>query len=55
MSNTKHEVDTYHQFHHSNGADHGFQDFHNPDRWRPDQTADSWEKLFAYFDARLKS
>ena len=23
--------------------------------WWPDQTADAWAKLFAYFDARLKA
>ena len=55
MSHSKHEVDTDHQFHRYDGAGHGFQGFHHPDRWRPDQTADSWDKLFVYFDVRLKS
>ena len=44
-----------HEFHRYDGAGHGFQDFHNPERWRPDQTADAWAKLFTYFDARLKA
>ncbi|MEK9722672.1 MAG: dienelactone hydrolase family protein [Rhodospirillaceae bacterium] len=43
-----------HAFHRYDGAGHGFQDFTNPDRWRPDQTEDSWSKFFSFFDARLK-
>ena len=55
MSNSKQEVDIDHKCHRYNRAGDGFQDFHNPDRWRPDQTADSWDKLFVYFDVQLKS
>jgi len=55
MSHKKHEVDIDHQFHRYDGAGDRFQDFHNPGRWRPDQTADTCDKLFAYFDAQLKS
>jgi len=43
-----------HEFHQYDDAGHGFQDFVNPDRWRPEQAADAWDKFFAYFDARLK-
>ena len=55
MSHSKHEVDIDHQFHRYDGAGHGFQDFHNPSRWRPNQTADSCDKLFAYYDSQLES
>lgn len=44
-----------HEFHRYDGAGHGFQDFTNEERWRPEQTEDSWKKFFAYFDARLKA
>jgi len=43
-----------HEFHSYDGAGHGFQDFVNKKRFRPDQTADSWEKLFAFLDRILK-
>ncbi len=47
-------VDTEHEFHQYDGAGHGFQDFVNKDRWRPEQTADSWAKLLAFFDKHVK-
>jgi len=43
-----------HEFHRYDGAGHGFQDFGNEERYRPEQTMDAWEKFFGYFDARLK-
>jgi len=43
-----------HEFHRYDKAGHGFQDFTNEDRHRPEQTADAWAKFFAFFDARLK-
>jgi len=42
-----------HEFHRYDGAGHGFQDFTNPDRYRPDAAADAWGKLLGYFGARL--
>ncbi|MBT7511709.1 MAG: hypothetical protein HN650_15095, partial [Rhodospirillaceae bacterium] len=44
-----------HEFHQYDDAGHGFQDFVNPDRFRAEATDDSWEKFFAFFDARLKT
>ena len=43
-----------HEFHCYDGAGHGFQDFVNEERYRPEATEDSWAKILAYFDARLK-
>jgi carboxymethylenebutenolidase len=43
-----------HEFHQYDGAGHGFQDFVNQDRFRPDATADSWAKVLAFFDRLLK-
>lgn len=43
-----------HTFHQYDGAGHGFQDFNNPDRYREEQTKDSWEKVLAFLDSRLK-
>ena len=42
-----------HEFHRYDGAGHGFQDFVNEDRYRRDATADSWDKLLAFFADRL--
>ena len=42
-----------HEFHRYDGAGHGFQDFVNEDRYRGDATADSWDKLLAFFADRL--
>ena len=43
-----------HEFHRYDGAGHGFQDFVNKERYREAATADSWEKVFAFFDTKLK-
>jgi carboxymethylenebutenolidase len=43
-----------HDFHRYDGAGHGFQDFCNKDRYREEQSADAWQKMITYFDARLK-
>jgi carboxymethylenebutenolidase len=50
---TKASID--HEFHQYENAGHGFQDFHNPDRYRPDQAEDAWSKLFEFLDRHLKS
>ncbi len=42
-----------HEFHRYDGAGHGFQDFVNEERYRKEATADSWDKLFAFFADRL--
>ena len=43
-----------HQFHRYDGAGHGFQDFHNPERFHATAAADAWDKLLAFFDTELK-
>ncbi|NQU69867.1 MAG: dienelactone hydrolase family protein [Rhodospirillales bacterium] len=43
-----------HKFHQYDGAGHGFQDFVNKERWRPEQTADSWARVLAFFERLLK-
>ncbi|MBT4007121.1 MAG: dienelactone hydrolase family protein [Rhodospirillales bacterium] len=47
-------VGVEHVFHQYDGAGHGFQDFVNTDRYRQVQSDDAWEKLLAFFDAKLK-
>ncbi len=42
-----------HEMHQYDGAGHGFQDFVNKDRWRPEQTADSWAKVIGFFDKHV--
>ncbi len=42
-----------HEFHRYDGAGHGFQDFVNEERYRKEATADSWNKLLAFFSDRL--
>lgn len=42
-----------HEFHCYDGAGHGFQDFVNEERYRKEQTDDSWQKLFTFLDAKL--
>ncbi len=42
-----------HEFHRYDGAGHGFQDYTNPDRFRPEQSADAWVKMFAFLDKTL--
>jgi carboxymethylenebutenolidase len=46
-------ADVVHEFHQYDGAGHGFQDFVNEDRYRPDQTADAWQKFFAFMSRHL--
>ena len=43
-----------HEFHRYDGAGHGFQDFVNEERFRPEATADSWEKVLAFLGKQLK-
>ncbi len=43
-----------HAFHQYDGAGHGFQDFVNKERFRKEQTEDSWAKLLAFLDKTLK-
>ena len=44
-----------HEFHRYDGAGHGFQDFVNEERYRKDATEDSWAKVMAFFERRLKT
>ena len=44
-----------HEFHRYDGAGHGFQDFVNEERFRPEATEDSWAKVMAFFERTLKS
>lgn len=43
-----------HTFHRYDGAGHAFQTFNNPDRYRPEASEDAWQKVLAFFDAKLK-
>jgi dienelactone hydrolase len=43
-----------HAFHRYDGAGHGFQDFVNKERFRPEATADSWNRVMAFLDKQLK-
>lgn len=42
------------EFHRYDGAGHGFQDFHEADRYRKAQSEDAWEKAIAFLDRHLK-
>ena len=42
-----------HEFHRYDGAGHGFQDHTNPERFRAEQSADAWKKIFAFLDATM--
>jgi carboxymethylenebutenolidase len=42
-----------HEFHHYPGAGHAFLNFMNPDRHRPAQAADAWQKMLAFLDRHL--
>ena len=42
-----------HEFHRFDGAGHGFQDYTNPERFRAEQSADAWKKIFAFLDATM--
>ncbi len=44
-----------HEFHRYDGAGHGFQDFVNEERYRKEATEDSWAKVMAFFERRLKA
>jgi carboxymethylenebutenolidase len=41
-------------FHRYDDAGHGFQDFHDPNRFRKAQSDDAWEKAIAFLDRHLK-
>jgi carboxymethylenebutenolidase len=41
-------------FHRYDGAGHGFQDFHDTNRFRPEQSEDAWQKAIAFLDKHLK-
>ena len=43
-----------HEFHRYDGAGHGFQDFHDESRFRPQQSKDAWQKAIAFLDRNLK-
>jgi len=47
------EAGVPHEFHRYDGAGHGFQDFHNPDRYRETQSEDAWKKLTAFLGKTL--
>lgn len=42
-----------HTFLRYDGAGHGFQDFHNPERFREKQCEDAWRKAVAFLDEHL--
>jgi carboxymethylenebutenolidase len=42
------------EFHRYDGAGHGFQDFHDPNRYRKEQSEDAWGKAVAFLDRHLK-
>jgi carboxymethylenebutenolidase len=42
-----------HEFHRYDGAGHGFQDYTNPERFRAEQSADAWKKIFAFLDTTM--
>lgn len=43
-----------HEFHRYDGAGHGFQDFGDNNRYRPEATADAWQKVLGFFERTLK-
>lgn len=43
-----------HEFHRYDGAGHGFQDFCDENRYRPEATADAWGKVLNFLDGNLK-
>ena len=43
-----------HEFHRYDGAGHGFQDFHNPERYREAQSEDAWVKSIDFFRRYLR-
>jgi carboxymethylenebutenolidase len=42
------------EFHRYDGAGHGFQDFHDSNRYRKEQSEDAWSKAIAFLDRHLK-
>lgn len=42
-----------HEFHRYDGAGHGFRNFTNAERYRPQQAADAWDKMLAFLDRHL--
>ncbi len=42
------------EFHRYDGAGHGFQDFHDSNRYRQTQSEDAWEKAIAFLDQHVK-
>ncbi len=48
-------ADVTYEFHRYDGAGHGFQDFHDSNRYRKEQSEDAWDKAIAFLDQHLKS
>lgn len=48
------EAGVTYEFHRYDGAGHGFQDFHDPNRFRKAQSDDAWQKAIAFLDQHLK-
>jgi carboxymethylenebutenolidase len=42
------------EFYRYDGAGHGFQDFHDTNRYRKEQSEDAWSKAIAFLDRHLK-
>ncbi len=47
-------ADIEHEFHAYDGAGHGFQDFVNKERYRPEATEDSWARVMAFLERHVK-
>ena len=47
------EAGVPHEFHRYDGAGHGFQNYSNPDRYRPEASEDAWKKLLGFFGRTL--
>jgi len=48
------EAGVSYEFHRYDGAGHGFQDFHDQNRYRKAQSEDAWGKAIAFLDRHLK-
>lgn len=46
-------ADVAHEFHRYDDAGHGFQDFTNPQRYRPTASEDAWSRLLAFLEREL--
>jgi carboxymethylenebutenolidase len=44
-----------HAFHRYDGANHGFQNEFDPDRYHPEASEDAWKKVLAFFGEKLKN